>query len=184
LLVGDAHPTLYLTIIPSYMEIIEQTSERLTIQDSSLNLGMSKLLFSIFSIWGGGDVIYAVINPSFLNAIIVIHIVFLLSMSTALAIFPQRHTVCFDKTLSVLAIEKQSIASKRVSLYSLAEIIAVIVCEKTASDSDEKYYILTLLSTSQPQGIQLLKGTLQSLQQAEEIADLIHSFLDLEPLAT
>jgi 3-deoxy-D-arabino-heptulosonate 7-phosphate (DAHP) synthase len=55
------------------MEIIEQTSERLTIQDSSLNLGMSKLLFSIFSIWGIGDVIYSVIKPSFLNAITIIH---------------------------------------------------------------------------------------------------------------
>jgi hypothetical protein len=159
------------------MQILEHTSSHLTLQESSENIWIARLISSIFLIWGSWDVFMVVVDNSFLNFIIAFHIVFLLGIGTLNALFPWRNTVCFDKNIGRLTIASESVFRTKNIVYSLDDIIDTIVQEESGSDGF--YYRVCLLISSNPQSLPISVKNYSCRDKVNEIADLIRNFLNI-----
>jgi hypothetical protein len=159
------------------MQILEHTSSHLTLQESSENIWMARLISGIFLIWGTWDVFMVIIDNSFLNFIIAVHIVFFLGISTLNALFPWRNTVCLDKNIGRLTIASESVFRTKNIVYSLDDIIDIIVQEESGSDGF--YYRVCLLISSNPQSLPISVKNYSCRDKVDEIADLIRDFLNI-----
>lgn len=159
------------------MNIIAHTSTHLTLQDPRENIWIARLLSSIFLIWGGFDLIFAIIDPSFFDFIIAVHIVFLLSLGTATALFFRVNQVDVDKELGVLKITIESPLLAKKSEYSIDQIIDVIVEENSSSQGSN--YAVFLLLASPTQKTPLSRLETNQLVKVEETANVIRTFLDI-----
>lgn len=159
------------------MEILEHNSIHLILKDSAENILIARLIAGGFLIWGFGDLLMVIFDNSFLSLLIVIHIIFFLGVGTLCALSPWRNTVCFDKNIGSLTIAYESVFRTKTVIYTLDEIIDVIVNEVYGSDGT--YYNIALLLASNPTSLPISKINFAHRIKSEEIADLIRSFLDI-----
>ncbi|MBD2044124.1 hypothetical protein H6F78_00500 [Coleofasciculus sp. FACHB-64] len=169
------------------MKILEHTSTRLTLQDSTIYVWFARLVGSLFLFIGCGalflfiesmkgvrlDNLANIIEKSLPG---IGFMIFFLSFGITFVFFFPKRTVWFDKENEKLVIKTERLLMTKTIEYPITDIASVIVEKNYSSNNSAQVYTIYLNIAFNRQKIRLSSS---GFNKAKERANLIRSFLNM-----